>query len=111
MTSEGKLRRHDRSVNAASVQMVWKDRRSGEDKYMNGSTVDVSESGLRLQVREAIETQTYVTLQCASLGIHGTASVRSCSRQGNKFLLGLEFSGGLRWKAREDPSNASGSAE
>lgn len=84
---------------------MWKDR-SGEDKFTTGSTVDVSESGLRLEVREPIDQRTYVTLQCAALGIHGSASVRTCIRRGTKFLLGLEFSGGLRWKP--DTETASG---
>lgn len=70
---------------------------------MTGSTVDISESGIRLEVREPIEQRTYVTLQCSALGVHGSASVRSCTRQGTKFVLGLEFSGGLRWKPQETP--------
>lgn len=101
MSDDGKLRRHDRaSAQGAAVQLVWKDR-SGEDKFMTGITVDISESGIRLEVREPIEQRSYVTMQCAALGIHGSASVRSCTRRGTKFLLGLEFSGGLRWKPRE----------
>lgn len=103
MSDDSGLRRHDRATKAAGVQIVWKDR-TGEDKFMMGSTVDVSESGIRLEVREAIDQRTYVTIQCPELGIHGSASVRSCSRRGTKFLLGLEFSGGLRWKPKQNPT-------
>jgi hypothetical protein len=70
---------------------------------MNGSTTDISESGIRLEVREPIDKQTYVTLQCPTLGLHGTASVRTCTRKGTKFVVGLEFSGGLRWKPKAKP--------
>jgi hypothetical protein len=99
MSREGDIRRHDRATKSAGVQLVWKDR-GGVDKFMQGSTIDISESGMRIEVREAIEKQTYVTLQSVPLGLHGTASVRSCTRKGTKFVLGLEFSGGLRWKPR-----------
>jgi hypothetical protein len=99
MSKEGELRRHARAARAAPVQIIWKDR-NGEDKFVTGSTLDISESGMRIEVREPVEKQTYVTLQCAPLGLHGTASVRSCARKGTKYVLGLEFSGGLRWKPK-----------
>jgi hypothetical protein len=34
------------------------------------------------------------------LGIHGMASVKSCTRKGLKHLVGLEFSAGLQWKPK-----------
>ncbi len=99
MTHEGELRRHWRSTHSASASLVWSDR-GGGDKYINGRTVNVSESGLRIEVPEPIEKQTYVTVQCLALGLHGRASVRTCARKGTKYLLGLEFSAGLRWRSQ-----------
>jgi hypothetical protein len=105
MSREGELRRHARSAKSATVQLIWKDR-AGEDKFVSGSTVDISESGIRIEVRDPIDKQTYVTLQCVTLGLHGTASVRTCTRKGTKFIVGLEFSGGLRWKPQSKPRHA-----
>jgi hypothetical protein len=99
MNKEGGLRRHERDEKSSPVQMVWKDR-SGVDKYVNGLSLDVSRSGMRVEVRELIETQTYVTVQCAALGVQGSASVRSCTRKGQKYILGLEFSG-FEWKPKK----------
>jgi hypothetical protein len=99
MTHAGELRRHWRSTQSASASIVWSDR-GGGDKFVNGRTVNVSESGLRIEVSEPIEKQTYVTVQCLALGLHGRASVRSCARKGTKYLLGLEFSAGLRWRSQ-----------
>jgi hypothetical protein len=79
--------------------VVWKDR-AGEDKFINGRALDISESGMRIEVSEPMEKQTYVTLQCVSLGLHGTASVRTCTRKGMKYVVGLEFSGGMKWKPK-----------
>jgi len=64
--------------------------------------MDISPSGMRAEISEPIDKQTYVTLQGAVLGVQGTASVRSCARKGTKYILGLEFSGGLQWKPKSE---------
>jgi hypothetical protein len=99
MSQEGELRRHSRSVKSAPASILWNDR-AGGDKFINGRTVNVSEAGIRIEVAEPIEKQTYVTVQCLALGLHGRASVRSCARKGAKYLLGLEFSAGLQWPSQ-----------
>jgi hypothetical protein len=100
MSREGELRRHTRAERSSPVQIVWKDR-AGVDKYINGRSLDVSPSGMRVEISEPIEKQTYVTLQCVALALHGTASVRTCARKGTKYVVGLEFSGGLQWKPKD----------
>jgi len=99
MSQQGELRRHWRSIKSAPASIIWNESRGG-DKFINGRTVNVSESGIRIEVTEPIEKQTYVTLQCSALGLHGRASVRSCARKGGKYLLGLEFSAGLHWRSK-----------
>jgi hypothetical protein len=100
MSSEEHLRRHSRAPKSSPVQIIWQDR-SGVDKYANGKSLDVSTSGMRVEVTEQIERGVYVTVQAPSLGLHGRASVRSCNRKGLKFILGLEFSGGMEWKRKD----------
>jgi hypothetical protein len=99
MSREGHLRRDPRLEKSASVQLVWQNR-GGADQFVTGRSLDVSTSGMRVEVAAPIDTQTYVTVQCAALGLHGRASVRTCARSGQKFILGLEFSSGLRWKPK-----------
>jgi|SRR5665213_3777487 len=99
MSREGELRRHARAEKSSPLQIVWQDR-SGVDRFISGRSLDISPSGMRAEVPQAIEKQTYVTLQCAALGLQGAASVRTCTRKGTKFVLGLEFSGGLQWKPK-----------
>jgi PilZ domain len=99
MSDTDKLRRHARSDQSAPLQLIWKDRQ-GLDRFINGTIIDVSESGIRVELAEALEKQTYVTLQATKLGLHGSASVKSCVRKGMKYLVGLEFSGGLKWKPK-----------
>lgn len=97
MSREGDLRRHQRADVSSPARIVWQDR-GGTDRFMNGRALNVSASGMRVELAEQIEPQTYVTVQCAALGLHGRASVRSCTRKGTKYVLGLEFSAGLQWK-------------
>ncbi len=99
MNQKGDLRRHTRSTQSAQVQLIWKNRQ-GVDGFATGRIIDVSESGLRVEVSDPLEKQTYVTLQAAGLGLHGVASVRSCARKGVKYVVGLEFSAGLKWKPK-----------
>jgi hypothetical protein len=99
MSREGELRRHARAEKSSPIQLVWQDR-GGADRFVSGRSLDISPSGMRVEVSQPIDKQTYVTLQCAALGVQGTASVRSCTRKGAKYILGLEFSGGLQWKPK-----------
>jgi PilZ domain len=99
MSRDGELRRHERAEKSSPIQIVWQDR-TGADKFVNGKSLDISPSGMRVEVSEQIEKRTYVTVQCAALGVHGTASVRTCTRKGMKYILGLEFSAGLKWKPK-----------
>jgi hypothetical protein len=48
---------------------------------------------------DPIEVRNYVQFEVVGGALRGTGSVRSCERVGNKYALGLEFSGGLRWRA------------
>ena len=99
MRPEGELRRHGRATKSTPVCVIWTDRLGG-DKFVNGRTVDISEAGIRIEVPEPIDKQTYVTVQCPAMALHGRASVRTCSRKGTKYVLGLEFSGGVQWRPK-----------
>jgi hypothetical protein len=100
VSREGELRRNQRAEVSSPARLVWQDR-GGSDCFMNGRALDVSPSGMRIEVADPIEKQTYVTVECAALRLHGRASVRSCTRKGMKYILGLEFSAGLKWKPPE----------
>jgi hypothetical protein len=99
MSRDGELRRHARAEKSSPVQIVWQDR-SGADVFVNGRSLDVSPSGIRVEVSAPIDKQTYVTIQCVALSLHGRASVRTCTRKGQKYILGLEFSAGLQWRPK-----------
>jgi PilZ domain len=99
MAEKGGIRRDDRIRTDQMVEVTWKDR-SGQEKFARARTLDISELGMRVEMPEALDKLIYVTLRCSALSLHGTASVRSCVRQATKYLIGLEFSGGLKWKPK-----------
>jgi hypothetical protein len=57
---------------------------------------------MRIKVPAAIDKGVYVTFSALKLPLQGTASVRSCKQQGLGYVIGLEFTGGLRWKPKND---------
>ena len=94
------LRRFKREALDVPVEVIWKTR-SGEDQYAKARALDVSESGMRLEMPVPLDERIYVTIRAEGLGLHGRASVRSCSKQSaKKFWIGLEFSGGLKWRPK-----------
>jgi hypothetical protein len=99
MAEKSGIRRDDRIPTEELVEITWKDR-TGQEKFAKARTLDVSELGMRIEMPEPLDKQTYVALRSNALSLHGTASVRSCMRQATKYLIGLEFSGGLKWKPK-----------
>ena len=102
MSSKGNIRRHSRADTAAPLQIIWKDH-GGLDKFTNARALDVSESGMRIEVIEPLPERSYVTLRSDKLGLQGSASVRSCTRKGLKYVVGLEFSAGMKYKPKVTP--------
>ena len=99
MTSKG-IRRHERTDQSETVQVMWKDREGG-DKFANARTLNVSEVGMLIEVPEPLQERSYVNLRCDKLKLNGRASVRSCQRKGSRYQVGLEFSVGMKWKPPE----------
>jgi PilZ domain len=98
--NKGELRRHARTAITSPIQLSWTDR-LGEQKFATAKILDVSETGLRVQMREVMVKQTYVSLRADQIALQGSASVRSCTKQGTQYVVGLEFSGGMKWKPKD----------
>ena len=97
--SKGNMRRHERTVVRSLIQLMWRDP-NGNEKYTNAHTIDISESGMRIEVPEQIPERSYVVMRSDQLALNGTASVRSCVRKGTKYVAGLEFSAGMKFKPK-----------
>jgi hypothetical protein len=81
-----------------TVRLAWRDPR-GDVKYASAKCLNVSERGISVELVEPVEVRSYVNLQSEKLKLTGTAAVRYCRRNAGKYLVGLEFSAGLRCSA------------
>lgn len=101
METRRDLRRNIRRSCEHQVTVMWRGPQ-GEDKYVSTKVVDISELGLRLQMPEGMQRQTYLVVSAPKLGLSGQASVRHSGRiKGAKFAVGVEFASGMRWKPKE----------
>lgn len=91
------MRRQDRIEIAIPVDVMWTDRQ-GHERFATARSIDVCESGIRIQVPEPLPERSYVRLRADKIALAGSASVRTCLKKGTKFVVGLEFSGGMAWK-------------
>ncbi len=71
--------------------MTWADA-GGATKYVRGRSLDLSASGMRIEVAAAIPLRTYVSVSAQKISLTTTASVRHCVHYRGKYLIGLEFS-------------------
>jgi hypothetical protein len=94
------MRRQSRIEVAVPVDVMWTDR-LGHERFATARSIDICESGIRLQVPEALPERSYVRLRADKIALVGSGSVRTCIKKGTKFLVGLEFSGGMKWKRPE----------
>ena len=92
-----RLRRQMRIPLNAQVRLVWTGE-TGEPCYAMAKAMNISESGLRLESKHAMAVRSYVNFQVENSDVQGSASVRSCQRQGMVYQIGLEFTGGMRWQ-------------
>ena len=88
------LRRHPRNAIERKVQISWSDER-GRGSFTLCRCI---ESGMRLDSPEPVPIRTYINFRMVESRFEGSRSVRNCYRKGTRHHIGVEFSGGLRWK-------------
>lgn len=87
--------RHEaRTPNVAEVKITWL-AADGGARFARGRCIDLSQSGMKIEVTESIPVQSRVGVECSTAGVRCTALVRHCSRSKMKWHVGLEFTTGL----------------
>jgi hypothetical protein len=97
MRNGTELRRHQRTRLRANIRAGWEDG-SGRQKFCNTQSLDISISGLRLELPENIEARSMVNVKSEQLQLHSSGTVRHCRRTGVQYTVGIEFNGGFRWR-------------
>ena len=97
-TTANELRRHRRyAVDSGVMQVTWLDS-SGQMKTTRTRAVNISETGIALELPEAA-MPLLVRFQSDRFKVRGVGAVRYCRRYGAKYVVGLEFTDELRWRA------------
>src|SRR5258708_2433830 len=107
-------RRHHRIPYAGPIRVSWPDA-SGNPCFAIGKCIEVSESGLRIEVSANIPARTILQMNAERIKFSGSATVRHVERRGAKYILGLELSQAMTekavaslrepWALRETPVN------
>jgi len=63
--------------------------------------LNISESGMAIELPEAAMPMSMIRFQSEKFKLLGSGAVRHCRRAGTKYIVGLEFTDGLRWRPPE----------
>ncbi len=91
-------RRNPRFELKTRIRLSWTDC-DGRFHFADARCIDISETGIRVDVADRLDTNCYINVRAEKLGINSSARVRSLRQTGLRYHVGLEFNGGWRWKA------------
>lgn len=94
------LRQHHRfRVDSGTLLVSWLDL-SGSMKSARTRALNISACGIAFELPEAA-LPLLVRFQSDRLRVRGAGAVRHCRKVGPKYVVGLEFTDNLRWRAPE----------
>jgi hypothetical protein len=92
------LRRYPRyAVDSGVLQVSWLDT-SGMMKMTRTRAVNISEGGIAIELPEGAMLLSLLRFQSDRFKVRGQGVVRHSRRVGTRFIVGLEFTEGLRWR-------------
>src|SRR5947209_4104396 len=95
------LRQNPRYLVANGVLRVsWLDKNS-RLKMAQVRVLNISERGMTIELPEEPQVNTHIRLQSEKHKVEGSAAVRHSRRVGGKYIIGVEFMDGLRWRPPE----------
>jgi len=97
------LRRSRRyAVDGATLRVSWLALDGTLKVVQQARVLNVSEEGMAFELPEPAQLVTRVKLQSDKHMLLGEGTVRHCRRVGSKYVVGVEFADGLRWRAPDD---------
>jgi DnaJ domain/PilZ domain len=97
-------RRKQRQLLDCVLDVSWHDSK-GAGHTISARAIDLSNTGVRIEANQPIETQTEVYVRAERYGLSGCTRVCHCSRRGTKYVLGLEFNNGDAISSENDESD------
>src|SRR5271170_7112933 len=90
-SSSKEMRQDPRLASGDSVRLGWEDLATGA-RFVSGKCVDVSATGLKIEVLVPIPVRTYVMIRAETLGFSGSGVVKHSLRRGTKYVIGVQLS-------------------
>ena len=91
-------RRHLRYALNSSIRLLWHDA-EGAERIFSAKVVEVSISGVKLQLQHALPARSFIVCNDRKLGVAGAGAIRYCIMVRGKYEIGVEFTGGMGWHA------------
>src|SRR5215208_4924023 len=97
------LRRVRRYAVEGTIRVSWLDMTGRLKVAHNARVLNICEFGLAIELPEPAQLMSLVKLQSDKHKLLGEAVVRHCRRVSSKYVIGVEFTDALRWKAPGEP--------
>src|SRR5437762_14137084 len=96
------LRKTRRYAVDGTLRVSWLGLNGSLKVAHNARVLNISEEGMAFELPEPAQLVTRVKLQSDKHKLLGEGTVRHCRRLGAKYVVGVEFADGLRWRAPDD---------
>jgi hypothetical protein len=90
------------AVDGATLRVSWLGLNGTLKVVQQARVLNISEEGMAFELPEPAQLVTRVKLQSDKHRLLGEGTVRHCRRLSSKYVVGIEFSDGLRWRAPDD---------
>jgi len=96
------LRRTRRYAVEGTLRISWLGDNGSLKVLHNARALNICEDGMAFELPEPAQILSRVKLQSERHKLLGEAAVRHCRRVGSKYIVGVEFVDGLRWRPPDD---------
>ena len=93
------LRQHHRyAVENTFLRVAWLDTSGALKMAHDARVLNISEGGMAIELPEAAQLLSRLKIQSDKHHLLGQGAVRHCRRIGTRYVVGIEFTDGLRWQ-------------
>ncbi len=98
------LRRSRRySAEGETLKIAWLGLNGTLKVTPHARVLNISEGGIAVEIPEPAQLVSRVKLQSDKHKLLGEGTVRHCRRTTSKYIIGIEFVDGLRWRPPDGP--------
>src|SRR5215472_2666411 len=98
------LRRSPRyAVEGETMRVSWLGLNGALNMVQHSRVLNICEEGIAVELPQPAKLASRVKLESDKHRLLGEGTVKHCRRNGARYVVGIEFVDGLRWRAPEGP--------